>query len=85
MTNNEKIEKHNALTAKLLKLQSIMRESDAHAVKCQKLNLDFSKTYPDDFKRYEEVREKYNKVEQELIELEKIKVEEEVHHEEDFR
>lgn len=29
MTNYEKIEKYNALTAELLKLQSIMRESDA--------------------------------------------------------
>lgn len=78
MTNYEKIEKHNALTAELLKLQSIMRDSDAHAVKCQKLNLNFSKTYPDDFKRYEEAREKYNKVDLELIELEKIEVEDEV-------
>lgn len=78
MTNYEKIEKHNALTAELLKLQSIMRESDAHAVKCQKLNLNFSETYPDDFKRYEEAREKYNKMELELIELEKIVVEDEV-------
>lgn len=78
MTNYEKIEKHNALTAELLKLQSIMRESDAHAVKCQKLNLNFSKTYPDDFKRYEQAREEYNKVEQELIALEKIEVEDEV-------
>lgn len=78
MTNYEKIEKYNALTAELLKLQSVMRESDAHAVKCQKLNLNFAKTYPDDFKKYEKAREEYNKVEQELIELEKIKAEEEV-------
>lgn len=78
MTNYEKIEKHNALTAELLKLQSVMRESDAHAVKCQKLNLNFAKTYPDEFKQYEQAREEYNKVEQELIELEKIEVEEEV-------
>ena len=78
MTNYEKIEKYNALTAELLKLQSVMRESDAHSVKCQKLNLNFAKTYPDDFKKYEKAREEYNKVEQELIELEKIKAEEEV-------
>ncbi len=78
MTNYEKIEKYNALTAELLRLQSVMRESDAHAVKCQKLNLNFSKTYPDDFKRYEQAREEYNKVEQELIALEKIEVEDEV-------
>ena len=78
MTNYEKIEKYNALTAELLKLQSVMRESDAHAVKCEKLNLIFAKTYPDDFKKYEKAREEYNKVEQELIELEKIEVEEEV-------
>lgn len=78
MTNYEKIEKYNALTAELLKLQSVMRESDAHAVKCQKLNLNFAKTYPDDYKRYEQAREEYNKVEQELIELEKIEVEDEV-------
>ena len=77
MTNYEKIEKYNPLTAELLKLQSVMRESDAHAVKCQKLNLNFAKTYPDDFKKYEKAREEYNKVEQELIELEKIEVEEE--------
>lgn len=77
MTNYEKIEKHNALTAELLRLQSVMKESDAHAVKCQKLNLNFSKTYPEDFKRYEHAREEYNKVEQELIELEKIEVEDE--------
>ena len=78
MTNYEKIEKRNALTAELLKLQSIMRESDAHAVKCQKLNLNFAKTYPEDFQTYEQAREEYNKVEQELIELEKIEVEDEV-------
>lgn len=78
MTNYEKIEKHNALTAELLRLQSVMRDSDAHAVKCQKLNLNFSKTYPEDFKRYEQAREEYNKVEQELIELEQIEVAEEV-------
>ena len=78
MKKKKKIEKYNALTAELLRLQSIMRESDAHAVKCQKLNLNFAKTYPDDFKQYEQAREEYNKVEQELIELEKIEVEEEV-------
>lgn len=78
MTNYEKIEKYNALTAELLKLQSIMRESDAHAVKCQKLILNFAKTYPGDFQTYEQAREEYNKVEQELIELEKIEVEDEV-------
>ena len=78
MTNYEKIEKHNALTAELLRLQSVMRESDAHAVKCQKLNLNFAKTYQDDYKQYEQAREEYNKVEQELIELEKIEVEDEV-------
>ena len=78
MTNYEKIEKYNALTAELLKLQSVMRESDAHAVKCQKLNLNCAKTYPEDFKTYEQAREEYNKVEQELIELEKIEVEDEV-------
>ena len=78
MTNYEKIEKYNALTADLLRLQSIMRESDAHAVKCQKLNLNFAKTYPEDFKTYEQAREEYNKVEQKLIELEKIEVEDEV-------
>lgn len=78
MTNYEKNEKYNALTAELLRLQSIMRESDAHAVKCQKLNLNFAKTYPEDFKTYEQAREEYNKVEQELIELEKIEVEDEV-------
>ena len=78
MTNYEKIEKYNALTAELLKLQSVMRESDAHAGKCQKLNLNFAKTYPEVFKTYEQAREEYNKVEQELIELEKIEVEDEV-------
>ena len=78
MTNYEKIEKYNALTAELLKLQSVMRESDAHAVRCAKLNLNFAKTYPEDFKTYEQAREEYNKVEQELIELEKIEVEDEV-------
>ena len=78
MTNYEKIEKYNALTAELLKLQSVMRESDAHAVKCQKLNLNVAKTDPEDFKTYEQAREEYNKVEQELIELEKIEVEDEV-------
>ena len=35
MTNQEKMEKYNALTAELLKQQSIMRKSDEHAMKCQ--------------------------------------------------
>ena len=85
MTNQEKTEKYNALTAELLKQQSIMRKSDAHAIKCQKLGLDFKKVYPDEFSVYYNAREAYNKAEHELAELELVEIEEEVHHEEDFR
>lgn len=77
MTNQEKMEKYNALTAELLKQQSIMRKSDEHAMKCQKLGLDFGKTYPDDYKAYEQAREAYNNVEQAIAELEDVVPEEE--------
>ncbi len=77
MTNYERIEKHNALATELLRLQSVMRDSDAHAMKCQKIGLDFNKTYPDEYKAYEQAREAYNKVELEIAELEKVVIVEE--------
>nr|DAW64009.1 MAG TPA: hypothetical protein [Caudoviricetes sp.] len=85
MTNQEKMEKYNALTAELLKQQGIMRKSDAHAIKCQKLGLDFKQVYPDEFITYYNAREAYNKAEQELAELKLVEPKEEVYHEEDFR
>lgn len=85
MTNQEKMEKYNALTAELLKQQSIMRKSDVHAIKCQKLGLDFKQVYQDEFTIYYNAREAYNKAEQELAELELVEPKEDVYHEEDFR
>lgn len=85
MTNQEKMEKYNALTAELLKQQSIMRKSDAHAIKCQKLGLDFKKVYPDEFTVYYKARDAYNKAEQELAELELVEPKEGAHYEEDNR
>lgn len=80
MTQLEKTEKQNALTSELLRLQGIMRDSDAHAMKCWKLGLDFKTEYPHDYESYTEAREAYNRVEEELAELIATPVEE-VHHE----
>lgn len=76
MTAMGKTQKRNALAAELLRLQGIMRDSDAHAMKCQKLGIAFSETYPDEYEAYVQARDAYNATEQEMSELEQVQVEE---------
>lgn len=69
MTQEERNEKLERLNEKQMALMSVMRESDAHASKCIKLGLTFSKEYPEEYKVYEDAREKYNSNEAEIAEL----------------
>ena len=57
------------LEAAQIALLKVMAESDAHASKCVKLGKDFKETYPEDYARYTEAREKYNSNEQKIGEL----------------
>ena len=63
------IEKISALESRQIILSNIIASSDAHAVKCTKLGLDFSKTYPDDLEAYKVAIKEFNENEAELIEL----------------
>lgn len=65
-------------------LMSIMRESDAHASKCIKLGLTFADEYPEEYKVYEDAREKYNSNEAEIAELLSIEILEIDEHEGDI-
>ena len=53
-------EQINALESRQLELQAIMAKSDAHAAKCSKLGLEFSKTYPKDLAEYQAANSEYN-------------------------
>ncbi len=77
MTHQEKNERQSALKEELLALQRTMRQSDEHAIKCQKLGLDFKAEYPSDYAAYTAARERYNQAEQELEELDRMNTEEE--------
>ncbi len=59
----------NALESRLLALAAAMRESDAHALKCFKMGLDFTAEYPDEYAAYLLARAEYNEVEERLAEL----------------
>lgn len=78
MTQHEKNEKQSVLKEELLALQRTMRQSDEHAIKCQKLGLDFKTEYPSDYTAYTAARERYNQAEQELAELDAVEVEKEL-------
>lgn len=69
MTEEERNERLERLNEQQMALMSVMRESDAHASKCIKLGLTFSAEYPDEYKAYEDAREKYNANEAEIAEL----------------
>lgn len=63
------IEKISALESRQIVLSNIIASSDAHAVKCAKLGLDFGKTYPDDLKAYKQAIKEFNENEAELANL----------------
>lgn len=63
------IEKISALESRQIVLSNIIASSDAHAVKCAKLGLDFGKTYPDDLKAYKQAIKEFNENEVELANL----------------
>lgn len=69
MTQEVRNEKLERLNEQQMSLMSVMRESDAHASKCIKLGLTFADEYPDEYKVYEDAREKYNVNEAEIAEL----------------
>lgn len=75
MTQQEKQTKQQELNERLLKLQSVMTESDAHAVKCYKLGLEFAQEYPTEYESYKSAREEYNQVEADLANLANVEVE----------
>lgn len=50
----------------LVSLLARMEKSDAHALKCAKLGLSFSETYPTEAEEYAAIREEYNAVEEEI-------------------
>ena len=76
MTRQEQESAINALESQLLSLAATMQESDAHALKCFKMGLDFEKEYPEEHKAYTAARTQYNEVESQLNELCKAEVEE---------
>lgn len=84
MTQEERNEKLERLNEKQMALMSVMRESDAHASKCIKLGLEFAKEYPEEYKVYEDAREKYNSNEAEIAELLSIEILEIDEHEGDI-
>ncbi len=76
MTRQEQESAINALESQLLSLAATMQKSDAHALKCSKMGLDFKKEYADEYKAYSDARATYNEVENRLAELRKVEVEE---------
>ena len=63
------LESISALESRQLELLGVMRQSDAHALKCQKLGKVFADEYPEDFAAYEAARQEYNENEVALAEL----------------
>lgn len=76
MTRQEQESAINALESQLLSFAATMQESDAHALKCFKMGLDFEKEYPEEYKAYTAARTQYNEVESQLNELRQAEVEE---------
>lgn len=67
MTTKEQI---SALESRQLELRATMFESDAHALKCQKLGKTFAEEYPADFAAYNAANAEFNENEKQLAELE---------------
>lgn len=84
MTQEDRNERLERLNEQQMALMSIMRESDAHASKCIKLGLTFADEYPEEYKVYEDAREKYNSNEAEIAELLSIEILEIDEHEGDI-
>lgn len=59
----------NALEKRQNELLAKMSESDAHALKCQKLGRTFETEYPEDFAAYTAARAEYNENEAALADL----------------
>ena len=74
MTRQEQESAINALESQLLSLAATMQKSDAHALKCFKMGLDFEKEYPEEYKAYTAARTQYNEVESQLNELRQAEV-----------
>lgn len=62
-------EQLSALESRQLELLAVMRESDAHALKCQKLGRSFASEYPEDFAAYNAANAEYNENEGRVEEL----------------
>ena len=71
-----KIEQLRQLESEQVNLLATMQKSDAHALKCTKLGLNFAETYPDDEAEYIAARETYNTNEVVIEEL-RLEIEEE--------
>lgn len=82
MTIAEIIEERNALMEDQLRQSEIMKDSDAHACKCQKLGMNFQETYPDEYIAYIAANTKWHENEERIKELDEMVPEEEEPHEE---
>ena len=73
-----KIEELRALESRQVELLATMQKSDAHALKCTKLGLDFATTYPEDEAEYSAAREEFNSNEEAIAALKQEIADEEV-------
>ena len=64
----------DALQSRQLTLRAIMASSDERAAKCNKTGASFRETYPQDFARYQEANDEYNRNELTLAALEAERV-----------
>lgn len=64
-----KIEQLRQLESEQVSLLATMQKSDAHALKCTKLGLNFAENYPDDEEEYIAARDTYNTNEVAIEEL----------------
>ena len=73
--NMEELQKRiDALQSRQLTLRAIMASSDERAAKCNKTGASFRETYPQDFARYQEANDEYNRNELTLAALEAERV-----------
>lgn len=63
---NELIEKQQRMNH----MKGVMADSDNHAKKAKKLEIDFGETYPDDIQDYTAANAEYHRIESEVAELE---------------
>lgn len=62
-----KIEELRTLESRQVELLATMQKSDAHALKCTKLGLNFAETYPNDEAEYIAAREEFNSNEASIV------------------